>query len=153
MELEGMIQAWRVNNRINVELLRLVPDQALDLKPGKGKTIRSNFTHIVGVRKMWVAELLKKSGGDFSAPDWKQATRGELESALAVSSGWMEKLFESRAEKASGAWPLPLFYSYCIAHEAYHRSQVEIALRLGGHELDDKSAYGLWEWNKFGDGK
>lgn len=145
MDLEGLLVAWRVNNLVNFKLLELVPNEAFEAKPGKGKTIRSNFTHIVGVRKMWCEELVKKQGGDFPTLDWKTATRDEISAALESSSGWMEKLFASRATKDG----IEVFFAYCVAHEAHHRSQVEISLRMAGIELDDKSAYGLWEWAKF----
>jgi hypothetical protein len=35
---------------------------------------------------------------------------------------------------------------YLCSHEAFHRSQIELVLRQVGKPLDDKTAYGLWEW-------
>lgn len=42
MTLDDIHRAWRTNNEVNLRLLALCPDEAMDLKPGKGKTIRSN---------------------------------------------------------------------------------------------------------------
>ncbi len=38
------------------------------------------------------------------------------------------------------------FVAYLVAHEAYHRAQVDLALRLSGAPVDDKTHYGVWEW-------
>lgn len=38
------------------------------------------------------------------------------------------------------------FLGYIIAHDAHHRSQVIIALKQAGHKVDQKIAYGIWEW-------
>ena len=40
------------------------------------------------------------------------------------------------------------FFAYCIAHEANHRSQVEIALRMNDREPETALLYRLWEWGK-----
>lgn len=42
------------------------------------------------------------------------------------------------------------FVGYLIAHESFHRAMVEIALRQAGTPLDDKTAYGTWEWGSRG---
>jgi len=38
------------------------------------------------------------------------------------------------------------FLGYLISHESHHRGQIGWTLKNTGHPLDQKTAYGLWEW-------
>lgn len=81
--------------------------------------------------------------------DWKTAPREDIHAALTLSGQGMEQLLQHRAARTRpDRWSLATFLAYAIAHEAHHRSQIEIALRLGGHEPDDKDLYALWDWTK-----
>jgi uncharacterized damage-inducible protein DinB len=141
MSIDDLLDAWRVNNAVNLELLALCADDDMELKPGKGKSIRSNFTHIVSVRKMWSeAEAIPKL-------DWKTATREEIVEGFNTSNEAMLELFR-RKEAKPGKWSTLGFFAYCVAHEAHHRSQIEIALRINDREPEDKLLYELWEWQK-----
>lgn len=150
MTADELVGAWRANQRIGLALLDLCADQDLDLKPGKGKTIRSALVHLVGVRKMWLEDNVKAEAAAIPNLDWKTATRAEIVDGLERSSLAMEQLLRRRAEReCTGKWTAPLFFAYAIAHEAHHRSQIEIALRINGREPDDAKLYALWEWQKF----
>jgi uncharacterized damage-inducible protein DinB len=149
MDFDELLEAWRVNNEVNLELLALCADEDFELKPGKGKTIRSNFTHLIQVRRFWVEEKMSKEASSLPRPDWKTATREELAEGLSITHDAMAALFEKRAARTKpDRWPLLTFFAYCIAHEAHHRSQVEIALRIHGREPEDALLYRLWEWPK-----
>jgi uncharacterized damage-inducible protein DinB len=147
VNLEDLLDAWRANEAANLELLALCADEDFELKPGKGKTIRSNFTHLVSVRRMWLEDKMKAAAAAIPKLDWKSATREEIVGGLDVSGQGMLAYFAKRAEPpSSGGWTLMKFFAYAIAHEAHHRSQVEIALRINGKEPEEKALYGLWEW-------
>lgn len=148
VSLEDLLDAWRANNALNIELLGACADGDLELKPGKGKTIRSNFVHLIGVRRTWCEESLKKEAEKIPKLDWKSASRKALLDGLNVSNEAMLSLFRKKAQSSKGRWTLGMFFAYCIAHEAHHRSQIEIALRINDREPDDKFLYGLWEWHK-----
>ena len=149
MTLDDLLEAWRVNNALNLELLDVSSDADFELKPGKGKTIRSNFVHLIGVRRMWCEEKMAKEAANVPKLDWKSASREELRQGLAITNELMEKLFRKREERTKpDRWNNLKFFAYCIAHEAHHRSQIEIALRINGREPDDGFLYGLWEWSK-----
>lgn len=149
MTIDDLVEAWRVNDALNRELLGLCADEDFELKPGKGKTIRSNFVHIVGVRRLWVEEKMPKIAVELPKLDWKSATREEILTGLEQTHAAMADLFRKREERARpDRWSTVGFFAYCVAHEAHHRSQVEIALRLAGREPDEKTLYGLWEWTK-----
>jgi len=147
MLIEDLLDAWRVNNVINLELLGLSPDETLELKPGKGKTIRSNFVHIVFFRRAYAEEKMRAEAEAIPKLDWKTAPREEIVDALNVSAEVTAELLR-RVDAKPGRWTAAMRLAYCVAHEAHHRSQIEIALRLGGHEPDDAVLYRLWEWTK-----
>ena len=149
MSLEDLLDAWRINNALNVELLNICADEDFELKPGKGKTIRSNFVHIIGVRRMWLEEKMVNESKAVQKLDWKTATRKELQEGLKLSHQLMADLFKKREERTKpDRWTTLKFFAYAIAHEAHHRSQIEIALRINGREPSDDFLYGLWEWPK-----
>lgn len=149
LEPQDLLDSWRVNNAICLELLDLCPDEAFAFKPGKGKTIRSNFVHIIGVRRMWLEDKLPKKASEIPKLDWKAASREQIVDALNLSSQLILEMLEARmnSTKVTRFSPM-LFLSYAIAHEAHHRSQIEIALRINGAEPEDAKLYNLWEWSK-----
>ncbi|MCH7905463.1 MAG: DinB family protein [Armatimonadetes bacterium] len=150
MTVEQLNDAWRVNNAVNLELLEMCEDEHFEFKPGKGKTIRSNWTHIVSVRGHWLKERMQKESAHLKKLDWKTATRKDILSALDVTNDLMQQLFQKMEESdRAGRFDTTVkFFAYCIAHEAHHRSQIEIALRINGHEPEDILLYGLWDWPK-----
>ncbi len=53
------------------------------------------------------------------------------------------------AGKIKGFKPHPAaFLGYAIAHEAYHVGEIGMTLKQSGRALDEKVAYGIWEWGK-----
>jgi uncharacterized damage-inducible protein DinB len=71
--------------------------------------------------------------------------------ALNASQQALETLFEKgfAAGRIKEAKPHPAaFYSYIIAHEWYHIGEIGITLTQAGYPLDDRTAYGIWEWAK-----
>jgi uncharacterized damage-inducible protein DinB len=147
MTLPDLLDAWRTNNAVNQRLLSLCGDESFELKPGKGKTIRSNWVHIVGVRRMHLEESFRKEAGAIPKLDWKTASREEIAAALDVSCELSCLLFEKLDSKPT-RWTAAKYFGYAVAHEAHHRSQIEIALRLGGAELSEEDMFSLWNWPK-----
>lgn len=147
--MESTLEAWRVNHAITLELLSLCPDESFDLKPGKGKTIRSNFVHIAGVRKMWIREKLPAEYGAVPPLDWKTASREQILNCLQITNDSMARVLVRVNERQGQNKDTPvMFLAHCLAHEAHHRSQIELTLRIGGVEIDDNLLYGLWNWNR-----
>lgn len=147
MTIDDVLEAWRVNNAVNLELLALCSDEDLELKPGKGKTIRSNYVHIIGFRRSWAEEKLKTEAAAIPKLDWKTATRDDLVKGLNVSHDLMADVFRKMEESTKPRRLTTVtYFAYCIAHEANHRSQVEIALRINDREPEDAALYRLWEW-------
>ena len=145
-----LIQTWTINDRLNRYLLDAVPVEFLSSKLEKGKTIEGQFAHIHNVRLMW----LKASAPDLHESQVKlegaQLDPTKIAEALIQSGNAIEDLIGQSWEdggRVKNFKPhVTAFVAYLIAHEANHRSQVEIAMRQAGHPLTDKIAYGLWEW-------
>ena len=68
-----------------------------------------------------------------------QASGGAIEALLkrAIVSGERIKGFKPHASA---------FVCYLIAHEAHHRGQAMLILRLAGQPIDKKTSFGIWEW-------
>lgn len=145
---EELVQSWEINSRLNLYLLEAISDDQLPIKLEKGKTVLNNLAHIHNVRRMWV----KSAAADLhdAIPKLEEPTRKELIEGLALSTEAISEIFR-RAEcsdgRVKGFKPhASAFLGYLVAHEAFHRTCIELALRQAGQPLSDKVAYGLWEW-------
>ena len=147
MTIEDLFETWRVNNAVCVELLKFCSDDSFDLKPGRGKTIRSQFVHLINVRSQWIAEKLPDEATKIAKLDWKTADRNDLLEGLKQSGEGIEALLSKMDQSSKGRSPIS-FFGYIVAHDSHHRAQIELTLRLNDCELEDKEMYGLWDWNK-----
>jgi uncharacterized damage-inducible protein DinB len=148
---EQLIETWDIHDRINRYLLGAVPDGALGASLGpKHRTVYQLFAHVHNVRLMWLksaapdllAGLAKLEGTDGDGADLAAALEasGRAVAALlrkALAAGGKVKGFKPHAVA---------FLGYLIAHESHHRGQIGWTLKNTGHPLDQKTAYGLWEW-------
>ncbi len=149
MTIDELIDAWRANEAINKKLLRMCSDADLELKPGKGKTVRNNFTHIIACRRAWAAHSLPEQANGIKTPDARTATRKQIEHGLEKSSKVMEDVFRKISKKPGrGKWAPLTFLAYTVAHDACHRSQIEIALRINDREPSENALGRLWNWTE-----
>lgn len=149
MTLEDLIDAWRVNNVVSLELLDLISEDMFDFKAGGGKSVRSHFCHIVSVRRAWAEEKMPEEASTIRKLDVKTAPASDIRSALQMSHDVIASLLTRREAGARPPkWSTPSFFGYLVAHEANHRAQIEVALRLAGREIPEAAMYKLWEWHK-----
>jgi uncharacterized damage-inducible protein DinB len=149
---EQLAESWAISARIDLYLLDAIADDALDLQaPSKGRTVREVFVHLHNVRLMW----LDVSANDLMTGLEKlekdaQPSRAALTKALTASAKAMEELIRRTAAsggKVKNFKPhVGAFVGYVVAHEAHHRGQVALILKLAKRPVDKKVGYGMWEW-------
>jgi uncharacterized damage-inducible protein DinB len=149
---DQLIETWAIHNRINFYMLDAIPQDALGSSlPTKSRTVHDLFAHIHNVRLMWLKaaapDLLKglnkletKTVGD------KNELRKQLEASGKAIESLLKQAFAAGG-KVKGFKPHAIaFLGYLISHESHHRGQAGWALKASGHPLDQKTAFGLWEW-------
>ena len=149
-----ILRTWNTHNRINLDLLAAIPDEALNvsLKP-KGRTVVDLFAHMHQVRLMWLKpaapELLK---GLDKVP--AEPKRKDLVSALTASGGAVARLLEQSTttnnQIKSFKGGVVTFLAYLISHESHHRGQIGWTLKLTDHALPKDAAYAMWDWSPSG---
>jgi uncharacterized damage-inducible protein DinB len=149
---EQLIETWMIHQRINLYLLDALADEALGAAlQEKGRTVYAQFAHMHNVRLLWLKsaapELLK--GLEKIEPK-AIGGREQLRVALEASGQAIAALLRqamAAGGKVKGFKPHAVaFLGYLISHESHHRGQIGWTLKHAGHTLDQKAAYGLWEW-------
>lgn len=150
MNTTQLVDTWQINNRINLYLLEAIAEEHLtDELTSKGRDVGKQFGHIHNVRLMW----LKAAAPDLNAKQTKigdNITKDFLKTRLTASGLAIEGLLTRSIEnggKVKGFKPhVTAFLGYLVTHDAHHRSQIILALKQSGHKVDQKVAYGIWEW-------
>jgi uncharacterized damage-inducible protein DinB len=149
--VEQLVDTWRIQNRINLYLLDVIADVALDdVAPTKGRSVGKAFAHLHNVRLMWLDAAAKDLGDGLTKLDLDASLdRAALRGALEASGLAIEALLARGLEtgKIKGFKPHPAaFLGYLAAHEGHHRGQIMLALKANGHAVDKKVQFGMWEW-------
>ena len=149
---DPLVETWAIHNRINLYLLDAIPEDALGATlNGKGRSVRDQFAHIHNVRLMWLKaaaperlegleKLESKSVHD------KAKLRSSLEASGRAVEGLLDKAVANGGKVKNFKPHVTAFLGYLISHESHHRGQVGWTLKHSGHPLDQKTAFGLWEW-------
>jgi uncharacterized damage-inducible protein DinB len=146
-----LVETWNIHDRINQYLLNAIPAEALGMAMApKHRTVFQLFAHMHNVRLMWLQaaapELLK---GLFKL-EGENGDKATLGAALEASGRAVEALVRkalAAGGKVKGFKPhVVAFVGYLISHESHHRGQIGWTLKNTNHRLDQKTAYGLWEW-------
>ena len=152
MDAQQLIETWQINNRINLYLLDAIPEAHLvDTLLSKGRNAGEQFAHIHNVRLMWLKVALPDAlEGLTKIEKGQPIDKASLLGSLTDSSNAIERLLAHAAEnggRVKNFKPhVTAFLGYLLAHDAHHRSQIIIALKQSGHQLDKKVLYGIWEW-------
>lgn len=151
--MDGQIaDTWNINNRINLYMLDAIPSEALSgLPTSKGRNVGEQFAHIHNVRLMWLDAAAKDLMDGLTKIEKTDALDKDfLKRSLEISGTAIETLLNrsvAAGGKVKGFKPhVTAFLGYLCAHEGYHRGEIGIILNQAGHKLDQKVAYGIWEW-------
>ncbi len=148
-----IIETWQINHRVNLMLLDALTDESLhfSLSPRGGGSIGHQLAHIYNVR-YWHIEKIDKSlikdSKTIRAEDEK--TIDLLRELNEISVEWINKILENaiNGKKIKGTKRGIITYlGYFIAHEAHHRGNILLTLKLSGFKLPDKLKYSIWDWN------
>jgi uncharacterized damage-inducible protein DinB len=149
----ALLNAWRVNERINQELLNLVAPHIWRAFPpsSKRRNIATSFAHIHNVRCM----RIKMSHSSITVPerlDRAEVTADEARAALSVSADAMAQLIRLGLD-AGGHVPnykpdVVAMVCGAMLHEAHHRGQISHWCRELGVPITPEQSLVLWEWDK-----
>lgn len=150
----ALLTAFATNNRINIYLIRNIPDEAWRAVPpgGKGRDIGSMAAHIHNVRLMWLKSV---QSPDNATPlpqklDSETVTKEQTVSALEESCAALEESIRGALRtdgRVKGFKPdVCSFAAYLFAHEGHHRGQITMLARQVGHPVSKSAMFGLWEW-------
>jgi len=144
--LSALLDSWDRNNTILVNLLRALPQDALELKATEdAPTIAELFTHIHYVRVIFLSEDAQEFACKLPEEEWREERSilriAELlnESAQAVREAVKDRVRSGRSMATHYDHPI-LFLQHMIWHEGYHHGQIKLALKLAGQPLSDEKA-------------
>jgi uncharacterized damage-inducible protein DinB len=150
---KALLHAWRVNERINQELLKLVAPHIWRAFPqsSKRRNIATSFAHIHNVRCM----RLKMSRTTVPVPerlDRAEITPDDARKALAESAAAMASLIQLSLE-TGGHVPnytpdVINMVCWAMTHEAHHRGQISHWCRELGVPITAEQSLVMWEWDK-----
>jgi len=142
--LDDLLDSWARNNTILVNLLRALPEGALDAKAlPDSPSIARLFRHIHYVRLVFVSEDAPEFAKAVPESEWAvEYDRDRIEQKLNDSASVVRDAVKGRLETGRAMdvhydHPI-LFLQHMIWHEGYHHGQMKLALKAAGMPLDDE---------------
>lgn len=156
--LEALLDSWDRNNTILVNLLRVLPEGAMDVRTVEGgPSVAQMFTHMHYVRLIFVSEDAPEFVQALPDQEWQderdpaRIVQMLNESARAVRDAVKNRIETHRQLNLHYDHPI-LFLQHMIWHEGYHHGQIKLALKLAGRPISDDAAgpvtWGVWMQKK-----
>jgi len=145
--LEQILHAWRVNNAINVKLIRGIPAGGFDVVPpaSRGRTVAKQLAHMHNVHSGWMklngVRVPREAG---PLPLKSKLDRARLAAAFRATGPLVEAYVRERLTSGKRirffrGKPI-LWLCYILAHDAHHRGQIALALKQNGKKLPESVA-------------
>ncbi|MFM2377075.1 MAG: hypothetical protein RLZZ165_2172 [Bacteroidota bacterium] len=145
-------EAWLANHRVNRELLTAIGEDGLGVSYApRARNVRRIFVHLHNTRLNWLGTILKDPPQILRLKNRDQHNVAALTEALEQSGRAMADLLANISSKEvvrGFEWSPESFLAYTIAHEAHHRGQAVLALRLSGNPVPREVLSALWDWHK-----
>ena len=145
--LAQILQAWRVNNSINVKLIRGIPPKGFAAVPlaSRGRTVAKQLIHMHKVHAGWLRYFgakLPRAARPFkplASPGRAQLVAAFRASGKIGETFLREKLEAGGRVKFFQGKPVR-WMCYVIAHDSHHRGQIALALKQNGMRLPENVA-------------
>jgi len=149
--LGALLDSWDRNNTILINLLRVLPEGALEVRPMEGSpSVAELFTHIHYVRLVFVLEDAPEFALPVPDDEWVAELDPERiaamldESARNVRDAIKGRVEANRAMELHYDHPI-LMLQHMLWHEGYHHGQIKLTLKLADHPIaDDVAGPGTW---------
>jgi uncharacterized damage-inducible protein DinB len=142
--LDALLDSWDRNNAILVNLLRALPDGALEAKAMESSpSIAQLFAHIHYVRLIFIVEDAPEFARPLPEQEWAvdhdcdRLARMLAESAAAVREAVKGRVEAGRDMDVHYDHPI-LFLQHMLWHEGYHHGQIKLALKLTGRAMTNE---------------
>jgi len=152
MSANQILETWEIHNRINLYVLEAIAPASLsDVSPAKGRNVGELFAHLHNVRLMWLKAAAPELLTGLEKVEKTDAGKKDLLRKSLIDSGKAIRTLVNNSldsgGRVKGFKPHAVaFVGYLISHESHHRGQIVLLLKQGGHRLDNKILYGMWEW-------
>lgn len=152
---QQIIDTWFINHRTNLMLLDNLDEESLGLSVSKrgGGSVGHQLAHIYNVRYWKLEKYDKQMVRDLTtikAEDPK--TIRMLKDCHNITADMIAQVLANSINnggKVKGFRPgVVPFLGYFIHHEAHHRGNIILTLKLNGLSLPNELKYGIWEWSK-----
>jgi uncharacterized damage-inducible protein DinB len=144
--LEVLLNSWERNNTILLNLLHLIPEGGLEVRPMESSpSIAELFTHVHYVRLIFVSEDAPEFATKLPDREWnaerdrKRIAAMLKESAQTVRDAVKSRVEEQRAMDLHFDHPI-LLLQHMLWHEGYHHGQIKLALKLAGIPISNEQA-------------
>ncbi|HRQ37363.1 MAG TPA: DinB family protein [Chloroflexota bacterium] len=149
---DPIVTAWQTHGRLQIEYVKAIQAVALAAKlGGKGRSVGAILAHMHHNRLAWLEPAAPDLMVGLVKVDKTQTgDTAVLVTALQTSTDAIATLL-TRSLAAGGkvkgfGGQAASFFGYLVAHESYHHGEIGIILAQAGFALDNKTAYGLWNW-------
>lgn len=149
------VEAWHINNRINLMVLDAVSEEALasTLSKRGGRTVALQFAHLHNVRVRWLeGEAKELSKGQTQIDKTKPVTRTLLRKRLEESGEavgrWIAQGVENEGRVRRFKRGVMAMMGYMMTHDAHHRGNILLTVKQCGHKIPEELRFGIWDWDK-----